>query len=57
MTQDSRGPRTAIAGLVLAATTLVGLGLSESYTDKAVIPVPGDVVARLVAQPKTLGDD
>ena len=43
MTQDSRGPRTAIAGLVLAATTLVGLGLSESYTDKAVIPVPGDV--------------
>ena len=43
MTLDSRGPRTAIAGLVLAATTLVGLGLSESYTDKAVIPVPGDV--------------
>lgn len=46
MTLDSRGPRTAIAGLVLAATTLVGLGLSESYTDKAVIPVPGDVPTR-----------
>lgn len=43
MTLDSRGPRTAVAALVLAASTLVGIGLSESYTDKAVIPVPGDV--------------
>ena len=34
--------RTAIAGLVLAASTLVGLALSEGYTDKAIIPVPGD---------------
>ena len=43
MTQDSRGPRTAVGALVLAAATLVGLGASEGYTDKAVIPVPGDV--------------
>lgn len=34
--------RTGIASLVLAASTLVGLALSESYTDKAIIPVPGD---------------
>ena len=35
--------RTEIAGLVLAASTLVGLALHEGYTDGAVIPVPGDV--------------
>ena len=34
--------RTAVAGLALSAATLVGLALSEGYTDKAVIPVPGD---------------
>lgn len=34
--------RTAVASLVLAASTLVGLALNEGYTDGAVIPVPGD---------------
>ena len=34
--------RTAVAGLVLAASTLVGLALSEGYSDRAIIPVPGD---------------
>jgi len=34
--------RVAISGLVLSASALVSLVLSESYTDKAVIPVPGD---------------
>lgn len=43
MALDSRGSRTAVAGLVLAASTLVGIALKESYTDRAVIPVPGDV--------------
>ena len=41
MALDSR--RTQIAGLVLAASTLVGLALNEGYTTGAVIPVPGDV--------------
>lgn len=35
-------PRMVIASLTLSAATLVGLALSEGYTDKAVIPVPGD---------------
>src|ERR1035437_109664 len=35
--------RTASAGLVLAASTLVGIAIHESYTDTTVIPVPGDV--------------
>lgn len=35
--------RTASAGLVLAASTLVGIAIKESYTDVTVIPVPGDV--------------
>lgn len=35
--------RAAIASLALAASTLVGLALHEGYTDRAVIPVPGDV--------------
>lgn len=35
--------RTASAGLVLAATTLVGIAVHESYTSDTVIPVPGDV--------------
>lgn len=34
--------RTAIGSLVLAASTLIGLALSEGYTDSAVVPVPGD---------------
>ena len=35
--------RVAIAGLVLSASTLVGIATHESYTTDAVIPVPGDV--------------
>lgn len=38
-----RHPRVLIAALSLSATGLVGLALEEHYTDKAVIPVPGDV--------------
>jgi lysozyme len=38
-----RSPRTAVGALVLAASTLVGLALHEGYSDRAVIPVPGDV--------------
>ena len=34
--------RTAVGSLVLAASTLVGLALSEGYSDRAIIPVPGD---------------
>ena len=41
MALDSR-QRTAIGSLALLASTLVGLALSESYSDKAIIPVPGD---------------
>jgi len=36
-------PRKHIAGLALSATALVGIIMSEGYTDTAVIPVPGDV--------------
>ena len=35
--------RTSIGALVLSASALVGIALHEGYTDKAVIPVPGDV--------------
>lgn len=35
--------RTTVASLTLAAATLVSLALSEGYTDRAVIPIPGDV--------------
>ena len=35
--------RTAIGALCLSAAALVGLVTHEGYTDKAVIPVPGDV--------------
>ena len=38
-----RHPRLAIASLALSAVGLVGLALEEHYTDRAVIPVPGDV--------------
>lgn len=34
--------RSHIAGLVLSAAALVGLALSEGYTDRAVQPLPGD---------------
>lgn len=43
MTIEQKPPRTAIAALTLAASTLVGIALQEGFTDKAVIPVPGDV--------------
>lgn len=36
-------PRTVLAALTLSAAALVGLVTQESYTDKAVIPVKGDV--------------
>jgi len=35
--------RMAISGLVLSASALVSLVVSESYSDKAIVPVPGDV--------------
>lgn len=36
-------PRIAIAALALSAAGFVGIALNEGYTDKAVIPIPGDV--------------
>lgn len=35
--------RTAVAALVLSASTLVGIALNEGYREDAYIPVPGDV--------------
>ena len=35
--------RLALAALALSAAGFVGLALNEGYTDRAVIPVPGDV--------------
>lgn len=35
-------PRKAIAGLSLSAAALIGLVMSESYTDRAVIPTKND---------------
>lgn len=35
--------RQVIAALSLSASALVGLALHEGYTDRAVIPIPGDV--------------
>jgi lysozyme len=35
--------RTAVAALALSAAALVGIVLHEGYTDRAVIPVKGDV--------------
>ncbi len=35
--------RNIVAALSLSASALVGIVLYEDYTDKAVIPVPGDV--------------
>lgn len=40
---DAKPSRMKSSMLVLAASTIVGLALHEGYTDKAVIPVPGDV--------------
>jgi len=36
-------PRSAVAVLALSAAALVGIVLHEGYTDRAVIPVKGDV--------------
>ena len=36
-------PRTAITGLALSASALVALVVHEGYTEKAMIPVRGDV--------------
>ena len=36
-------PRTTLAALSLSAVALVGIVMHEGYTDRAVIPVPGDV--------------
>ena len=36
-------PRTTVAALVLSAAGFAGLALHEGYTDRAIIPVPGDV--------------
>ena len=37
-----RAPRSTIAALTLSAAGLVALVTQESYTDRAVIPIPGD---------------
>lgn len=42
MVSDARAVRVSIAVLTLSAAGLVGLTASESYTDRAVIPVKGD---------------
>lgn len=36
-------PRTWIASLALSAAALVGIALHEGYSDRAIVPVPGDV--------------
>jgi lysozyme len=38
-----RRSRTAVAALGLSAAALVGLVLHEGYSDRAIIPVKGDV--------------
>ena len=38
-----RAPRNAIAGITLSAAALVAMVMHEGYSDKAIIPVPGDV--------------
>jgi len=35
--------RSAIAGIVLSASALVGIAVHEGYSDTPIIPVPGDV--------------
>ena len=35
--------RRSISALAVSAVALVGLAMSEGYSDKAIIPVPGDV--------------
>lgn len=38
-----RSPRNAIAALAFSAAALIGLAVSEGYTDQAIIPTKGDV--------------
>ena len=38
-----RNARTPVAILVLSAAGFAGIAMNEWYTDKAIIPVPGDV--------------
>lgn len=40
---DPKRTRIAVAGLALSAAALVGIVQREGYTDRAVIPVKGDV--------------
>jgi len=35
--------RTKVAALVLSASAMVGILMHEGYSDRAIIPVPGDV--------------
>ena len=42
MTPQNRN-RTAVASLVLAAATLVGIAVHEGYSDTPIIPISGDV--------------
>jgi lysozyme len=58
-----RRPRTAVAALGLSAAALVGLVLHEGYSDRAMIPVKGDVptlgfgtTTRADGSPVRLGD-
>lgn len=41
--QNPKRTRLGIAGLCLSAAGFVGIVMHEGYTDKAVIPIPGDV--------------
>jgi len=43
MNAPTNKPRSAVAVLALSAAALVGIVLHEGYTDRAVIPVKGDV--------------
>ena len=36
-------PRSLVAALALSAAGFVGVALHEGYTDRAIIPIPGDV--------------
>jgi lysozyme len=36
-------PRTGLAALTLSAASLIGIAISEGYTDHAIIPTKGDV--------------
>lgn len=43
MPSPTNKTRTTLAALVLSAGGLIGIALHEGYSDKAIIPVPGDV--------------